>query len=630
MVRIEREISILKQVSHPYIIHLYEILETPTQIFIITEYAPGGELFDYIVKKDQLTEGEARKLFRQIVAGVEYLHSQNIVHRDLKPENLLLDLDNNIKIADFGLSNRYSKGELLITACGSPCYAAPEMIAGKKYKGPTVDVWSLGIILFAMINGYLPFEDPNTSKLYNKILKGEFYFAKGISLEAQNLISNILNTEPSVRYTIGQIKKDRWFTSDTALTWTYNIKEKLKVNKKVIEQMEQYGYKNKKEIIAMLRQNKHNRVTVIYYLLKNRALNRMKDMKRLLEFKSLDLEQEVNISDEDSLCELKQLESSFSFTKSSFYIQKKEYLIEKMHEKIELPSTRKRLKKKLESLHLKNLFNKPTKETMSANPPPKKELRAISNYEEEEYNTGRNKKQVMSLSPRKENKVLVVNSGSSFRNCKEIDITNIDLNNAIKNKRQIKDLIQKCTITLMSASKEKSYNSTVSNSLQKYSIIHNKLKSNLLLTSLDIISSARRNRKKFMSSKINDSTDIRNPIHKGESSVGCEDYLKNNEIQAIKIIVDNTPREFKGLVDMSSISFKKVDELVKDLERVLKKEEIGFLKEGNYMLKCYTVSIEFDMEIMKLDKFSYVRFNKLKGESKKYKELILRLTAVLN
>ena len=134
------------------------------------EYASGGELFDYIVKRKRLGEEEACRFTQQIISGVEYIHKARICHRDLKPENLLLDDQNNIKIVDFGLSNMYNEGEMLKTACGSPCYAAPEMIAGKRYHGLNSDIWSTGIILYAMTCGYLPFEDPNTSKLYKNII----------------------------------------------------------------------------------------------------------------------------------------------------------------------------------------------------------------------------------------------------------------------------------------------------------------------------------------------------------------------------------------------------------------------------------------------------------------------------
>lgn len=186
--RVSREIHILKLIRHPNIIQLYEIIETPRQLYLIMEYASGGELFDYIVKHTKVEETEACKFFQQIVDGVSYIHKINIVHRDLKPENLLLDHNKNIKIVDFGLSNTFKEAELLKTACGSPCYAAPEMIEGKKYNGALVDIWSIGVILYALICGFLPFEDPNTANLYKKILSGEFTIPKFVSLDTQDLI----------------------------------------------------------------------------------------------------------------------------------------------------------------------------------------------------------------------------------------------------------------------------------------------------------------------------------------------------------------------------------------------------------------------------------------------------------
>ena len=149
------------------------------------EYASGGELFDYIVANSRLSELETCKFYQQIISGIEYIHKLGVVHRDLKPENLLLDSNKNIKIVDFGLSNTYKQNELLQTACGSPCYAAPEMIAGHKYSGSRVDLWSSGVILFAMLSGYLPFEDPNTADLYKKILNCEYETPAGVSALSQ-------------------------------------------------------------------------------------------------------------------------------------------------------------------------------------------------------------------------------------------------------------------------------------------------------------------------------------------------------------------------------------------------------------------------------------------------------------
>jgi 5'-AMP-activated protein kinase catalytic alpha subunit len=156
--RLNRELKILKASNHSCIIKLYEILESTASIYIVTEYAASGELFSLIVNSKKLSEREAAILFKQIVLGMEYIHSLGFVHRDLKPENILLDHQNEIKIADFGLCNSYSHNELLKTSCGSPCYASPEMISGKPYKAESVDIWSLGVVLYTMLSGCLPFE----------------------------------------------------------------------------------------------------------------------------------------------------------------------------------------------------------------------------------------------------------------------------------------------------------------------------------------------------------------------------------------------------------------------------------------------------------------------------------------
>ena len=142
---------------------------------------------------------------------MEYIHKLKFVHRDLKPENLLLDKDDNLKIVDFGLSNIYSDGEMLKTACGSPCYAAPEMVAGKKYEPSGVDIWSSGIILYAMLCGYLPFEDPDTATLYQKILSGEFEVPDFMSPLTEEFLHHILNTDPEKRFTIDQIREHEWY-----------------------------------------------------------------------------------------------------------------------------------------------------------------------------------------------------------------------------------------------------------------------------------------------------------------------------------------------------------------------------------------------------------------------------------
>ncbi|OCT52890.1 putative serine/threonine protein kinase (Snf1p) [Cladophialophora carrionii] len=211
--RIEREIQYLQLLRHPHIIKLYTVITTKTDIYMVLEYVPM-ELFDYIVKHGRLGEAKARKLFQQIICAVEYCHRHKIVHRDLKPENLLLDKNMNVKIADFGLSNIMTDGNFLKTSCGSPNYAAPEVIGGKLYAGPEVDVWSCGVILYVFLVGRLPFDDEFIPALFKKIQAGTFHIPSQTPPGAMNLIKRCLQVHPVHRITIPEIRQDEWFIKD--------------------------------------------------------------------------------------------------------------------------------------------------------------------------------------------------------------------------------------------------------------------------------------------------------------------------------------------------------------------------------------------------------------------------------
>ncbi len=180
---------------------------------MVLEYA-GGELFDYIVQHGKMQEDKARRFFQQIICAVEYCHRHKIVHRDLKPENLLLDNDLNVKIADFGLSNIMTDGNFLKTSCGSPNYAAPEVINGKLYAGPEVDVWSCGVILYVLLVGRLPFDDEHIPSLFAKIGKGHYVVPSYMSPGAASLIKKMLAVNPVHRATIEEIRQDPWFMKD--------------------------------------------------------------------------------------------------------------------------------------------------------------------------------------------------------------------------------------------------------------------------------------------------------------------------------------------------------------------------------------------------------------------------------
>uniref|UniRef100_A0A8C1UAE8 non-specific serine/threonine protein kinase n=1 Tax=Cyprinus carpio TaxID=7962 RepID=A0A8C1UAE8_CYPCA len=205
-----REVRIMKGLNHPNIVQLFEVIETEKTLYLVMEYASGGEVFDYLVSHGRMKEKDARAKFRQIVSAVHYCHQKNIVHRDLKAENLLLDADSNIKIADFGFSNEFTLGSKLDTFCGSPPYAAPELFQGKKYDGPEVDIWSLGVILYTLVSGSLPFDGQNLKELRERVLRGKYRVPFYMSTDCESILRRFLVLNPTKRCTLEQIMKDKW------------------------------------------------------------------------------------------------------------------------------------------------------------------------------------------------------------------------------------------------------------------------------------------------------------------------------------------------------------------------------------------------------------------------------------
>jgi 5'-AMP-activated protein kinase catalytic alpha subunit len=234
----------LKRISHPNIITLFELLETEKSLYIVTEFVKGGELYDMIRFRGRLDEHSAKKYFFQILEGIEYLHSNGIAHRDIKPENILVD-DEQIKIIDFGLSREFEEGQLLSTSCGSPCYAAPEMIAGESYDPINADIWSLGIILYAMVCGYLPFEDTNTKKLYRKIIKGVYEMPEDVSKECQDIIRKLIQVCVTDRPSITSLKKHSWFRGMNCI---YTKPDPPKIHENILSMIEKLVCENRNKI----------------------------------------------------------------------------------------------------------------------------------------------------------------------------------------------------------------------------------------------------------------------------------------------------------------------------------------------------------------------------------------------
>lgn len=230
--QIKREVSVMKLVRHPHIVELKEVMATKGKIFLVMEYVKGGELFSKVAK-GKLSEDVARKYFQQLISAVDFCHSRGVTHRDLKPENLLLDQNEDLKVSDFGLSalpeQRRADG-MLITPCGTPAYVAPEVLKKKGYDGSKADIWSCGVILYALLCGYLPFQGENVMRIYRKAFKAEYELPEWISPQAKNLISNLLVADPGKRYSILDIVKDPWFQIGFMKPIAFSMKESLNID----------------------------------------------------------------------------------------------------------------------------------------------------------------------------------------------------------------------------------------------------------------------------------------------------------------------------------------------------------------------------------------------------------------
>ncbi|KAJ9689561.1 hypothetical protein PVL29_014978 [Vitis rotundifolia] len=212
--QVQREIRTMKLLHHPNIVRIHEVIGTKTKIYIVMEYVSGGQLSDKMSYVKKLNEQDARKHFQQLIDAVDYCHGRGVYHRDLKPENLLLDSKGNVKVSDFGLSALRKPGDVLSTACGSPCYVAPELLANRGYDGAVADIWSCGVILFELLAGYLPFDDRNLMSLYKKISKAEYTCPEWFTPSQTKLISRILEPNPRRRISIAEIVEDEWFQID--------------------------------------------------------------------------------------------------------------------------------------------------------------------------------------------------------------------------------------------------------------------------------------------------------------------------------------------------------------------------------------------------------------------------------
>lgn len=263
-----REVRILKMLHHPNIIKLYEVIETTQTVFLVMEYVSSGELYDYLVVHGKMKEKEARAKFRQILSAVSYCHKKRVIHRDLKAENVLLDANNNIKVADFGFSNNYDPYDKLDTFCGSPPYAAPELFQGRRYTGPEVDVWSLGVILYVMTTGCLPFSGKNLQEVRESVCRGKYRVPFYISDSCEKLIKKFLERDPSKRASLDLFRNDPWLNEgfdDSPID--VQIDEAIEQDDEIIDKIVEKYNVDRNKLIKNLNNTVYDDISAIYYLM---------------------------------------------------------------------------------------------------------------------------------------------------------------------------------------------------------------------------------------------------------------------------------------------------------------------------------------------------------------------------
>ena len=265
--KLYREVRIMKMLHHPNIVKLYEVIETKSSVFLVMEYASGGELYDYLVVHGRLKEKEARVKFNQILGAVNYCHKKRVIHRDLKAENLLLDANFNIKIADFGFSNLYDPESQLETFCGSPPYAAPELFQGKAYTGPEVDVWSLGVILYVLTTGYLPFDGKTLAEMRESVCKAKFRIPFYLSENTEKLLRKMLVKDPSKRATLDLLLDDPWLNTEGVNPLTEDLSLKVEEDERIFKIMQSKYNFSKDQVQHSLKENLYDDISAIYYLL---------------------------------------------------------------------------------------------------------------------------------------------------------------------------------------------------------------------------------------------------------------------------------------------------------------------------------------------------------------------------
>lgn len=261
--KVLQEISIIKNLNHTNIVKLFEVFENNKYIFLVLEHVSQGDLLGFVKQKGKIDESTAKRIFAQVITGVKHCHQNNILHRDIKLDNILLDKNLSVKLCDFGVSRTMKDGQLINEQCGTPAYIAPEIINNKGYRDYFSDIWSLGIVLFAMLTGTVPFKAFNIEDLHKAIFSGKFTCPSYLTPECQNLIHAMLKLDPYSRITLDQIMNHEWLKAHSK---NQNLLNKTEITETIVQKVSKLGF-TKEYILKSLKNKSCNHASTCYFLL---------------------------------------------------------------------------------------------------------------------------------------------------------------------------------------------------------------------------------------------------------------------------------------------------------------------------------------------------------------------------
>jgi len=650
-IRFKKEVQILKKVKHSNIARLYEVIETPQKIYLVMEYCPNGELLDYILNHRFLDELTARHFFQQYINALHYLHSQNICHRDIKPENLLLDRYKNIKLIDFGISTFYNNKNLLSSPCGTIIYAPPEMHLNNKYSGILSDIWNCGIVLYAMVCGYLPFCDENDDINVQNIVKGKYDIPDYLSPSLKDLIKHLLEVDPMKRYDLDQIISHQWFNlkKNTLTNGIIVGVNKIPIDNAIVNKCLKIYPGKEEKIRNSIENNLFNEYSATYYIFLNKLSNigyeSVSDLKSNKFFEFINNpENKINIENNTRCNSCNNIKEEKK-KKTRNYISSKKKILTINNDYSQIIENR--ITPPLP--HLNNSRNKKLSHI--------KHLSLNQSYIEEKLIN--RKKIYQSFSPfslieKNKNKIKI----STNKKKKNIH-SRIYENNNISSKSYLNTSLEYNQKGKKNKSNKKENNISIDNNYVSHTIITNrnasltirnsyqkKPKKKIISLKRTIDSNNIKNKKDSFSS-INKSF-INKQRHESYSpssiKIHKHNYLNEKKIQIIKkhiikkpinvnIIrinrknsnflndtlnqnsVNNTsivrnnnninnktiPKLNKGIIDISCIMAKSFNEIVQRITDILTNNKISFIQINTYKFHCSKNGIVFEIKIYKID-----------------------------